>query len=111
MLLLTGQKGLSICLALYGAAEFTVSRKPHFLLRIWFERLTTLPALSGCLVDDSISRQLPFLLGLIVLGGATTMLCIGNHVGLSIVGRMGEGASTTMVLTVRIAFLVDTVGT
>jgi MFS family permease len=49
------------------------------------------------------------LIGLIALGAATALLCVGTHLGLWITGRLFQGASAAVVWTVGCALLVDTV--
>jgi MFS family permease len=64
----------------------------------------------GWFADRSKSRQLPLLLGLIALGGATVLLCLGSTITLLVVGRLLQGISAAVVWTVGLALLVDTVG-
>lgn len=47
--------------------------------------------------------------GLIALAAATALLCVGNHMGLWVAGRLFQGASAAVVWTVGCALLVDTV--
>ena len=68
------------------------------------------PALCGWLADRSPNRRLPLLVGLLALGGATVMLCVGNSVGILVTGRVLQGLSAAVVWTVGLALLVDTVG-
>ncbi|KAL3456650.1 major facilitator superfamily domain-containing protein [Aspergillus heterothallicus] len=86
------QSWTSILLALYSAAFLVFS--PLF----------------GYLADHVRSRKWPLLLGLVVLGMATALLCIGTHITLWVVGRLLQGAAVAMVWTVGLALLVDTVG-
>lgn len=85
------QRWTSILLTVYGAALLISS--PIF----------------GYLADHSGSRQLPLLIGLFILAGATVMLCIGTSIALWIAGRALQGASCAMVWTVGLALLADTV--
>jgi MFS family permease len=50
------------------------------------------------------------LVGLIVLGGSTVMLCLGRSIPVLVVGRLLQGASAAVVWTVALALLSDTVG-
>ncbi|PWY68410.1 MFS transporter [Aspergillus heteromorphus CBS 117.55] len=86
------QTWTSILLALYGVAL-----------------LATSPA-AGYIADRLESRWWPFIAGLVALGASTALLCVGTHLGLWIVGRLFQGASTAVVWTVGAAMLVDTVG-
>lgn len=85
------QKWTSIFLAVYGAALAVGS--PIF----------------GWFADRSSSRRVPLLLGLLALGGATAMLCAGSSLGLLVAGRFLQGLSASIVWTVGLALLSDTV--
>ncbi|KUJ16200.1 MFS transporter-like protein [Mollisia scopiformis] len=84
------QKWTSIFLAVYGAALAIGS--PIF----------------GWFADRSSSRRVPLLLGLLALGGATAMLCAGSSLGLLVTGRFLQGLSASVVWTVGLALLSDT---
>ncbi|KAK5171036.1 uncharacterized protein LTR77_004180 [Saxophila tyrrhenica] len=86
------QTWISIFLAVYGAAL-----------------LCTAP-ICGWLADRSSSRRLPLILGLLALGGATVMLCVGNSIGMLAAGRVLQGISAAVVWVVGLALMVDTVG-
>lgn len=86
------QSWVSIFLAIYGASMLVFS--PFF----------------GWLADRFSSRQIPFLIGLALLGGSTVMLCLGNSIALFAAGRVLQGASAAVVWVVGLALLVDTVG-
>lgn len=84
------QKWTSIFLAVYGAALAVGS--PIF----------------GWFADRSSSRRVPLILGLLALGGATAMLCAGSSLGLLVAGRFLQGLSASVVWTVGLALLSDT---
>ncbi|KAF7197772.1 putative MFS-type transporter C18.02 [Pseudocercospora fuligena] len=86
------QTWVSIFLAVYGAALLLAS------------------PVCGWMADRMGSRQLTFMLGLLVLGGSTAMLCAGNSIGVYIGGRILQGVSAAVVWVVGLALLVDTVG-
>lgn len=86
------QTWISIFLAVYGAA------------------LLAAAPICGWLADRTSSRQVPFLLGLLALGGSTVMLCVGNSIGILAAGRVLQGVSAAVVWVVGLALLVDTVG-
>jgi len=86
------QKWTSILLGVYGAALFMCS------------------PLAGFYADRSSSRRLPLLVGLLALAGATLMLCLARNISLLVIGRLLQGASASIVWTVGLALLVDTVG-
>jgi MFS family permease len=86
------QSWVSVLLAVYGAALLVCS------------------PLAGWYADRSSSRRLPLLGGLVMLGGATVMLCLARTVALLVLGRILQGLSAGVVWTVGQALLVDTVG-
>jgi MFS family permease len=85
------QKWTSIFLSVYGAALAIGS--PIF----------------GWFADRSSSRRVPLLLGLLALGGATAMLCIGSSLPVLITGRALQGLSAAVVWTVGLALLSDSI--
>ena len=86
------QHWISVLLAVYGAA------------------LLALSPICGWLADKSPSRRLPLLFGLLALGGATVLLCLGRSITALVIGRLLQGFSAAVVWTVGLALLVDTVG-
>ncbi|KAK4626458.1 hypothetical protein CLAFUW4_04323 [Fulvia fulva] len=86
------QSWTSIFLAVYGAALLVAS--PIF----------------GWLADRMKSRQIPFMIGLLLLGASTAMLTVGDSIGLLAAGRVLQGASAAVVWVVGLALLVDTIG-
>lgn len=56
------------------------------------------------------NRQVPFLIGLLVLSLGTALICVGSSIGLFIAGRILQGISASLVWIVGLALLVDTVG-
>ncbi|KAL9113783.1 MAG: hypothetical protein Q9227_002228 [Pyrenula ochraceoflavens] len=65
-------------------------------------------ALWGYFSDRITYRTTPFLVGLIVLAGATTLLCVGSSIAVLILGRALQGISAALVWTVGLALLVET---
>lgn len=66
---------------------------------------------AGILADKfSSSRQLPFLLGLILLLLSTILLAVGKTVWLLAIARFLQGASGGTVWTIGLALLIETVG-
>lgn len=86
------QTWVSIFLAIYGAA------------------LIISAPICGWVSDRLEGRQLPFIVGLLLLGGSTAMLCVGDSIALFVLGRILQGASAAVVWVVGLALLVDTVG-
>jgi MFS family permease len=70
----------------------------------------TLPAAAGWFTDRMGSHRLPFLLCLVCLAGATTLLAIGTNIGFWVAGRLLQGVSAGMLWVVCLALLSDTVG-
>lgn len=79
-------------LASFGAAEFIGS------------------PLVGWLADRTVSRRLPFLIGLIMNLGATLLLCLATDVWFLLLSRFAQGLSAAVVYTVSFSLLADTVG-
>ena len=70
--------------------------------------LSSLPA--GIIADRVTTRQLPFLLGLTALLGATLLLFLGQTIAVLIVARILQGISAAVVWTIGLALTLDTVG-
>src|SRR6266480_3133653 len=67
-------------------------------------------ALCDWFADRTSSRQLPLILGLLVLGSATVMLNLGSSIAVLIVGRLLQGLSAAVVWVVGLALMADNVG-
>lgn len=80
------------------------------LLAVYSVGLLVGSPILGWAVDKSRTRRLPLLIGLVILGGATVMLCIGTSIATLVVGRLLQGLSAAVVWTTGLALLVDTVG-
>lgn len=80
------------------------------LLAVYSVGLLIASPILGWAVDKSKTRRLPLLLGLVILGGSTVMLCIGTSIAILVVGRLLQGLSAAVVWTTGLALLVDTVG-
>lgn len=66
-------------------------------------------AILGYLADRTESRRFPLLLGLLLLTGATAMLCVGTSIRTFLIGRTLQGMSAAMVWTAGLALLADNV--
>ncbi|KAI0472963.1 MFS general substrate transporter [Xylariaceae sp. FL0804] len=64
--------------------------------------------IAGWYADQSASRRWPLLIGLVALAASTLLLCLGNSIGLLILGRLLQGFSAAIVWSVGNALLVDT---
>ena len=80
------------------------------LLAVYAAALIVCPPIAGWLTDHYKSRRVPFILGLFTLAGATVMLCLASNLQTLIVGRLLQGASGSVVATIGLALLADTVG-
>ena len=67
------------------------------------------PAILGYLADRTESRRFPLLLGLLLLTGATVMLCVGTSVHTFLIGRILQGMSAAVVWAAGLALLADNV--
>jgi MFS family permease len=93
-----------------GVAEDSVQKWVSVLLAVYGGALLVGSPIAGFLADQSASRRLPLLFGLLAIGGATVMLCLARVVWLIVLGRILQGAAAAVVWTVGTALLVDTVG-
>jgi MFS family permease len=81
------------------------------LLAIYAAASVLASPVAGILADrQSSSRQLPFLLGLILLLLSTILLAIGQSVAILAVARFLQGTSGGTVWTIGMALLIETVG-
>lgn len=70
--------------------------------------LFSIPA--GWVADKTGARQTPFLAGLAALLGATILLGVGQSIAVLVVARVLQGISASVVWTVGLAMVLDTVG-
>jgi MFS family permease len=81
------------------------------LLAIYAAASCLASPIAGVLADRlSSSRQLPFLLGLILLLLSTILLAVGNSIPILALARFLQGASGGTVWTIGLALLLETVG-
>ncbi|KAI0389936.1 MFS general substrate transporter [Xylariaceae sp. FL0594] len=69
---------------------------------------SSLPA--GWIADRAQSRQTPFLSGLAALLAATVMLAVGRNIAVLTLARVLQGVSASVVWTIGLAMVMDTVG-
>lgn len=93
-----------------GVAESSVQSWVSILLAVYGAALLVSSPVAGWYADNSSSRRLPLLIGLLALAGATVMLCLARTVALLVLGRILQGFSAAIVWTVGQALLVDTMG-
>lgn len=66
--------------------------------------------IAGYFADNSASRRIPYLVGLIALAASTVAFSIARSTTVLLIGRLVQGASTASVNSVGFAILADTVG-
>jgi len=93
-----------------GVPEDQVQHWVSVLLAIYGAALLVSAPIAGWYADNSSSRRVPLLFGLVALTGSTVMLCLAKSIGVLIVGRLLQGGAAGMMWTVGQALLVDTVG-
>ncbi len=79
------------------------------LLSVYAAGLLFFAPICGILADWTTHRRGPFLAGLILLTGATLMLCFGKTIPVLVVGRVLQGISAAVVWVVALALMADTV--
>lgn len=62
------------------------------------------------MADRSPSRQLPFLVGLLIAFASTLLYTFARSPAMLVLGRLLQGCSVSIVFTVGLALLADTVG-
>lgn len=90
--------------------EENVQHWVSVLLAVYAAALIVCPPIAGWLTDHYKSRRVPLILGLFTLAGATVMLCLGSSISILVAGRLLQGVSASVVATVGLALLADTVG-
>jgi MFS family permease len=81
------------------------------LLAIYAAASVATSPIAGILADKcSMSRQLPFVSGLVMLVFATVLLAVGQSVFVLAIARFLQGASGGVVWTVGLAIVIETVG-
>ena len=93
-----------------GLSEDSIQSWTSILLALYAGALLAFAPVVGYLADRAESRRWPLLIGLVALGAATALLCVGTNIALWIVGRLFQGAAAAIVWTAGLALMVDTVG-
>lgn len=94
----------------FGVPEVQVQSKTSVLLAVYAAGLLASCPFVGWFADKSSSRRVPLLLGLFALVGSTLLFTLGKTYALLILARILQGVSASVVWTVGLALLVDTVG-
>ncbi|PLB34938.1 major facilitator superfamily domain-containing protein [Aspergillus candidus] len=66
--------------------------------------------LFGWVGDQTKAKQVPFLLGMAVVGGATVLFSLTKTLSLVLLARLLQGLSTAIVFTIGFSLLLETVG-
>ncbi|KAJ5728173.1 hypothetical protein N7493_004503 [Penicillium malachiteum] len=66
--------------------------------------------LFGWLGDKTETRQTPFIIGLLILGGGTLLFSLTKSLSLIVIARLLQGCSTAIVFTIGYSLMLDTVG-
>ncbi|KXG52839.1 Major facilitator superfamily domain, general substrate transporter [Penicillium griseofulvum] len=93
-----------------GIPEKDVQSWTSILLALYSAALLAFAPVVGYIADRAESRRWPLLVGLVALAAATSLLCVGTHIALWIVGRLFQGAAAAVVWTAGLALMVDTLG-
>lgn len=105
------QRWNSILIAVYGASLLAFSRNvPPSPVLSHSHADNSHAAICGWFADNTTTRRLPLLSGLLALAASTVMLNIGGSIAVLVAGRLLQGASAAVVWVVGLALLVDTVG-
>lgn len=91
-----------------GIAEDKVQHWTSILLACYSVALLIGSPIAGIYADHTSSRRWPLLIGLVALAASTLLLCLGNSIGLLVLGRILQGFSASIVWSVGCALLVDT---
>lgn len=86
------QGNVSMLLAIYAAASVFFS------------------PIAGIIADKVPTRQTPFLLGLLALVSATSLLAVGQSIAVLALARIFQGISGAVVWTLGLAICLETVG-
>ncbi|OAT08046.1 MFS multidrug transporter [Blastomyces gilchristii SLH14081] len=80
------------------------------LLTIYAGGLLVGSPLCGWWADKTKARQVPFIVGLLLLAGATVMFALARNLALLVVARILQGLSGAVVWTIALAMMADRVG-
>ena len=66
--------------------------------------------IAGIIADQTSTRQMPFLLGLLALLASTILLAVGQSIPVIALARVLQGMSGAVVWTIGLAICLETVG-
>ncbi|PWY67082.1 MFS amine transporter [Aspergillus sclerotioniger CBS 115572] len=93
-----------------GLSDGDIQRWNSILLATYGAAIMLGSLLFGWMGDQTRTKQLPFLLGVGVMGGATLLFSLTTSLLLIILARVLQGCSTAIVFTIGFSLLLDTVG-
>ncbi|KAF2820230.1 MFS general substrate transporter [Ophiobolus disseminans] len=93
-----------------GVPEHDVQRWSSYLLTVFGGATLLMSPLAGWIADRTSSRRIPFLVGLVVQAGSTSLFLLSPKVAVLMIARALQGLSAAVVYSVGLAILVDTVG-
>ncbi|KAJ5570085.1 uncharacterized protein N7459_009515 [Penicillium hispanicum] len=93
-----------------GLADADIQRWASILLACYGGSILLGSLIFGWMGDQTKTRQAPFLLGLVILAGATLLFSLTKHLVLIVLARILQGLSTAIVFTVGFSMMLDTVG-
>lgn len=93
-----------------GVSPDDVQQWVSILLGTYAFGLLVFSPICGWLADQTSSRKLPFMLGLVALAGANFLLCFGASLHALLIGRLLQGMAAAVVWAVGYAMVPETVG-
>ncbi|PYI01425.1 MFS amine transporter [Aspergillus sclerotiicarbonarius CBS 121057] len=93
-----------------GLSEADIQHWNSILLATYGAAIMLGSLLFGWMGDQTRTKQLPFLLGVGVVGGATVLFSLTTSLPLIVLARVLQGCSTAIVFTIGFSLLLDTVG-
>ena len=93
-----------------GVPSSQIQTYTSMLLAVYAGSSVIFSPIAGILADKIETRQSPFLFGLTVLIGATTLFFLSSSFPALIVARILQGGSSAIVWTVGLAICIETVG-
>ncbi|RAH54057.1 MFS amine transporter [Aspergillus piperis CBS 112811] len=93
-----------------GLTDADIQRWNSILLASYGASIMLGSLLFGWMGDRTRTKQLPFLLGVGVMGGATLLFSLTSSLTLILLARILQGCSTAIVFTIGFSLMLDTVG-
>ncbi|KAF7588437.1 hypothetical protein BBP40_005701 [Aspergillus hancockii] len=93
-----------------GLGDHHIQRWASAWLAVYGASILVGSLLFGWIGDHTKTRQGPFLLGLLVVGGATLLSALTTSLPLFLLARVLQGISTASVFTIGYSLLLDTTG-